>query len=42
MLCVDVKSQIQALDRSTPILPLLPGTPQRATHDYKRFGTSSQ
>jgi transposase len=41
VLCVDVKSQIQALDRTAPILPLLPGTPQRATHDYKRFGTSS-
>jgi transposase len=34
-------SQIQALDRSAPILPMLPGTPQRATHDYKRSGTSS-
>lgn len=41
VLCVDVKSQIQALDRTAPILPMLPGTPQRATHDYKRFGTSS-
>jgi transposase len=41
VLCVDVKSQIQALDRSAPVLPMLPGTPQRATHDYKRFGTSS-
>jgi transposase len=39
--CVDEKSQIQALDRTQPILPLLPGTPQRATHDYKRHGTSS-
>src|SRR3954465_6558571 len=39
--CVDEKSQIQALDRPQPILPLLPGTPQRATHDYKRHGTSS-
>ncbi len=36
VLCVDEKSQIQALDRTAPILPLLPGTPQRATHDYKR------
>src|SRR4051794_7802953 len=35
------KSQIQALDRSAPILPMLPGTPQRAIHDYKRSGTSS-
>jgi transposase len=41
VLCVDEKSQIQALDRTAPILPLLPGTPQRATHDYKRSGTSS-
>ena len=41
MLCVDEKSQIQALDRTAPILPMLPGTPQRATHDYKRAGTSS-
>ncbi len=38
---VDEKSQIQALDRTAPILPLLPGTPARATHDYKRSGTSS-
>ena len=41
VLCVDEKSQIQALDRTTPILPMLPGTPQRASHDYKRHGTSS-
>lgn len=41
VLCVDEKSQIQALDRAAPILPMLPGTPQRATHDYKRAGTSS-
>lgn len=41
VLCVDEKSQIQALDRSAPILPLLPGVPQRATHDYRRYGTSS-
>jgi transposase len=41
VLCVDEKSQIQALDRTAPILPLLPGTPERATHDYKRAGTSS-
>ena len=34
-------SQIQALDRTAPILPMLPGTPERATHDYKRSGTSS-
>jgi transposase len=41
VLCVDEKSQIQALDRSAPILPMLPGVPQRATHDYRRAGTSS-
>ena len=41
VLCVDEKSQIQALDRTAPILAMLPGVPQRATHDYKRDGTSS-
>ncbi len=41
VLCVDEKSQIQALDRTQPILPVLPGVPARATHDYKRHGTSS-
>jgi len=41
VLCVDEKSQIQALDRTAPILPMLPGVPERATHDYKRHGTSS-
>jgi len=41
VLCVDEKSQIQAIDRTAPILPMLPGTPERATHDYKRSGTSS-
>jgi transposase len=41
VLCVDEKSQIQALDRSAPVLPMLPGTPERATHDYRRSGTSS-
>ena len=41
VLCVDEKSQIQALDRTRPILPMLPGTPERAPHDYKRHGTSS-
>jgi transposase len=41
VLCVDEKSQIQALDRTAPILPLLPATPQRRTHDYRRAGTSS-
>jgi transposase len=41
VLCVDEKSQIQALDRTAPILPMAPGLPERATHDYKRHGTSS-
>jgi transposase len=41
VLCVDEKSQIQALDRTQPILPMRPGLPERATHDYKRHGTSS-
>jgi transposase len=41
VLCVDEKSQIQALDRTQPILPMQPGLPERATHDYKRHGTSS-
>jgi transposase len=41
VVCVDEKSQIQALDRTAPTLPMLPGTPERATHDYKRNGTSS-
>ena len=41
VLCVDEKTQIQALDRTQPILPMRPGTPERVTHDYKRFGTSS-
>lgn len=41
VLCVDEKSQIQALDRTAPVLPMLPGTPARATHDYIRAGTSS-
>jgi transposase len=41
VLCVDEKSQIQALDRTAPTLPMLPGTPARATHDYKRSGTST-
>jgi transposase len=41
VLCVDEKSQIQALDRTAPILPMQPGLPERATHDDKRHGTSS-
>jgi transposase len=39
--CVDEKSQIQALNRSQPILPVLPGVPERRSHDYKRNGTTS-
>jgi transposase len=41
VLCVDEKSQIQALDRTQPILPLRPGIPERQTHDYKRHGTTT-
>jgi transposase len=41
VLCVDEKSQIQALDRTAPILPLRPGLPERATHDYRRHGTTT-
>jgi transposase len=41
VLCVDEKSQIQALDRSAPMLPLMPGVPQRHTHDYVRNGTTN-
>lgn len=41
VLCVDEKSQIQALDRTAPILPMLPTTPARRTHDYVRHGTTS-
>ena len=41
VLCVDEKSQIQALDRTAPILPLRPGLPERQTHDYKRHGTTT-
>ncbi len=41
VLCVDEKSQIQALDRTAPVLPLLPGTPERRTHDYRRHGTTN-
>jgi transposase len=41
VLCVDEKSQIQALDRTQPILPLAPGLPERRTHDYSRHGTIS-
>ena len=41
VLCVDEKSQVQALDRTQPILPLRPGQAERRTHDYKRRGTTS-
>src|SRR5437660_5024450 len=41
VLCVDEKSQIQALDRTQPLLPLRPGQLERRTHDYKRHGTTS-
>jgi hypothetical protein len=41
VLCVDEKSQIQALDRTQPLLPLRPGQAERRTHDYKRHGTTS-
>jgi transposase len=41
VLCVDEKSQIQALDRSQPLLPLRPGHPERRTHDYTRHGTTT-
>jgi transposase len=41
ILCVDEKSQIQALDRTAPILPLRPGQVERRTHDYARHGTTS-
>jgi transposase len=41
VLCVDEKSQIQALDRTAPILPLRQGLPEKATHDYRRHGTTT-
>ena len=41
VLCVDEKSQIQALDRTQPLLPMQPGQLERGTHDYKRHGTTS-
>jgi transposase len=41
VLCVDEKSQIQALDRTAPVLPLMPGVPERRTHDYLRHGTTN-
>jgi transposase len=41
VLCVDEKSQIQALDRTAPVLPMMPGTPARMSHTYVRHGTTS-
>ncbi len=41
VLCVDEKSQIQALDRSQPVLPMMPGMPERRSHDYVRHGITS-
>ncbi len=41
VLCVDEKSQVQALDRTAPILPLRPGLPEKQTHDYVRHGTTT-
>jgi transposase len=41
VLCVDEKSQIQALDRTAPVLPLMPGVAERRTHDYVRNGTTN-
>ena len=41
MLCVDEKSQIQALDRTQPLLPMRPGQVERRTHDYERYGTTT-
>ena len=41
VVCVDEKSQIQALDRTRPVLPMRPGIPERQTHDYVRHGTTT-
>jgi transposase/transposase-like protein len=41
VLCTDEKSQIQALNRFQPVLPMMPGTPERRSHDYVRHGTTS-
>ena len=41
VLCVDEKSQVQALDRTQPLLPMTPGRPSGGTHDYVRHGTTS-
>ncbi len=40
VLCADEKTQVQALDRSQPVLPMMPGVPERASHDYIRAGTT--
>ena len=41
VVCIDEKSQVQALDRTAPILPMRPGIPAKQTHDYRRHGTTS-
>jgi hypothetical protein len=41
VLCVDAKSQVQALDRTAPMLRMQPGLPERRTHDYRRHGTTT-
>ncbi|HEX2063601.1 MAG TPA: IS630 family transposase, partial [Acidimicrobiales bacterium] len=41
VLCVDEKTQVQALDRTAPVLPLLPGVAERRSHDYRRHGTTN-
>jgi transposase len=41
VLCVDEKTQVQALDRTAPILPIMPGIPEKQTHDYVRNGTTT-
>ena len=41
VLCVDEKSQVQALDRSQPVMPMMPGMPERRSHDYARHGVTS-
>jgi transposase len=41
VLCTDEKSQVQALDRSQPVLPMMPGMPERRSHDYVRHGVTS-
>ena len=41
VVCIDEKTQVQALDRTAPILPMRPGLPEKASHDYVRHGTTS-